>query len=289
MTGTITYEFIWVAADGRITELSPTEGFTILAGVTGLDAPPVELYSEARTEGDGSVLVKRRTGIRYVALPMYVNTGQHVRAPISLLADVFRGPGQLRVSDDGVNYRTLRDVYYETGLEGDESRNVSMPHAWRKFVVSLESLDPWWYASAEGQIMSLGTTEGFDASGTDFDEPDMPFDGGTSTTFTVGGHTDAYPVWTLTGPFDTCVVTVVGSQQFEIADPLADGDILTVDSRPSARGPSLNGAAVNWSLLTAPSRLPTFAPGVVSIDISSSGADSGSSVVAEWEPRWLTP
>lgn len=290
MAETVTYEFVWVAADGRTIALTPTDGFTILAGVQGLDAPPVELFSESRTEGDGSVLVKRRTGVRYVALPLYVNTGQHVRTPISLLSDVFRGPGQLRVSDDGSNYRTLRDVYYETGLQGDESRGVSMPSAWRKFVVSLQALDPWWYASAEGQVMTLGDTSAFSASGIDFDDPDVPFDGGQSTTFQVGGHADAYPVWTLSGPFDAgCVVLVAGSQQFETADAIPDAQYLTVDTRPASRGPSLNGGAVDWSLLTAASRLPTFTPGTVSVAISSSGTDGGSTVVAEWEPRWLTP
>lgn len=289
MTASVTYEFIWVAADGRITELSAAAGYTILAGVQGLDAPPVELYSEARTEGDGSVLVKRRTGVRYVALPMYVNTGAHIRTPISLLADVFRGPGQLRVSDDGVNYRTLRDVYYETGLQGDESRGVSMPHLWRKFVVSLQSLDPWWYASEETQSMTIGAGTEFSASGVTFDDASTPFDGGASTTFQVGGHADAYPVWTMSGPFTTCTVTVGTDQQFELAAALADAEYVTVDTRPGSRGPSLNGGAVDWSLLTAASRLPTFTPGTVSVTVSTSGTDGGSTVVAVWEPRWLTP
>lgn len=289
MAETVSYEFIWVASDGRNIELSAVNGYTILAGVQGLDAPPVELFSEARTEGDGSVLVKRRTGVRYIALPMYVNTGTHVRAPISLLSDVFRGPGQLRVSDDGVNYRTLRDVFYETGLQGDESRGVSMPHAWRKFVVSLQSLDPWWYASAEGQIMTIGATSAFSASGITFDDPLTQFNGGNAAVFQVAGHADAYPVWTISGPFTTCIVEVSGSQQFTLAAALADGDTLTVDTRPGSRGPSLNGGAIDWALLTAASRLPTFTPGTVSVTVSSSGTDAGSSLIAEYEPRWLTP
>ena len=286
---TVPYEFIWVAADGRIVELSAVNGYTILAGVQGLDSPPVELFTEARTEGDGSVLVKRRTGVRYVAVPMYVNTGSHIRDAVSFLSDVFRGPGQLRVSDDGVNYRTLRDVYYETGLAGDESRGVSMPSAWRKVVVSLQALDPWWYGNAEGQVMSLGGVSGFSASGIDFDDPDVPFDGGSSTTFQVGGHEAAYPVWTLSGPFTTCIVLVNGSQQFQLAAAVADGDYVTVDTRPGSYGPSLNGGAVDWSILTAASRLPVLAPGSVSVTVSSSGTDAGSTVIAEYEPRWLTP
>ncbi len=286
---TVPYEFIWVAADGRIVELSAVNGYTILAGVQGLDSPPVELFAEARTEGDGSVLVKRRTGVRYVAVPMYVNTGGHIRDAVSFLSDVFRGPGQLRVSDDGVNYRTLRDVYYETGLQGDESRGVSMPSAWRKVVVSLQALDPWWYGNAEGQVMSFGGVSGFSASGTDFDDPLTQFNGGDATVFQVGGHDAAYPVWTLSGPFTTCVVEVSGSQQFELTNALPDGDYVTVDTRPGSYGPSLNGGAVDWSILTAASRLPVLEPGSVSVTVLVTGTDAGSAIVAEYEPRWLTP
>jgi hypothetical protein len=286
---TVPYDFIWVNSAGSPLELTAANGYTILAGVYGLDAPPVELFTEARTEGDGSVLVKRRTGVRSVALPMYVNTGGSIRTAVSLLADVFRGPGQLRVSDNGSTFRTLRDVYYETGLEGDEGKAVSMPHAWRKAVISLQALDPWWYANAVGRTMTLGATTAFDASGVDFDDPDVPFDGGSTTTFQVDGHADAYPVWTIAGPFTTCVVVIAGSESFELAAALADGDTITVDTRPGTRGPSLNGAAVDWSLLTAASRLGTFPIGTTSVSVSSSGTDGGSSVSVTYEPRWLTP
>lgn len=288
MTTLVTYEFLWIASDGRIIELTPTEGFTVLAGVTGLDAPPVELFTEARTEGDGSLLVKRRTGIRYVSIPLYVNTGSSSRTAVSLLADVFRGPGTLRVSDNGTTYRNLRNVYYETGLEGDESRDMSRPHAWRKAVVSLQALDPWWYGAAVGQNMTLGDVSGFSASGIDFDDADMPFDGGNTTTIDVEGHADAYPIWTLSGPFTTCTVTA-GGVTFELAAALADASTVTIDTRPGSRGPSLDGGAVDWSLLTAASRLPTFTPGTVSIDVTAAGTDAGSTVTAEYEPRWLTP
>jgi len=286
---TVDYEFVWIAEDGRITELSPANGYTILAGVMGLDAPPVQLSTDARTEGDGSVLVKRRTGVRYVSLPMYVNTGSHIRLAMSLLSDVFRGPGQLRVSDDGTNYRTLRSVFYDFGMEGDESKGVSMPHAWRKFVVSLQALDPWWYATAQTQTLNLGAGSEFSASGIDFDEASEPFDGGESTTFQVGGHADAYPIWTLEGPLDTCTVVVAGEQTFQIAAALADAETITIDTRPATRGPSLNGGAINWSLLTAASRLPTFPAGSVSVAVAVTGSDAGSAVSVEYEPRWLTP
>ena len=137
--------------------------------------------------------------------------------------------------------------------------------------------------------MSLGGVSGFSASGIDFDDPDVPFDGGSSTTFQVGGHEAAYPVWTLSGPFTTCIVLVNGSQQFQLASAVADGDYVTVDTRPGSYGPSINGGAVDWSILTAASRLPVLEPGSVSVTVSTTGTDAGSTIVAEYEPRWLTP
>lgn len=281
--------FTWIAADGRTTELTPANGYKILAGVTGLDAPPVELYTDARTEGDGSLLVKRRTGIRYVALPIFVDPGSTPRPAVSLLADVFRGPGTLRVSVDGSTFRNLRDVYYETGLEGNEARDQSLPGYWRKVVVSLQALDPWWYANVVAQTVVFGGVVTFNSAAVPFDDPNTPFDGGNATTFTVAGHADAYPVWTLTGPFTTLTLNVNNAGTFQLAGALAAGSVITVNTRPGVRGPSLNGAAVDWALLTAASRLPTFPPGTTSVVASSTGTTGASSILVEYEPRWLTP
>jgi len=258
-------------------------------GVAGLDAPPVELNRSARTSGDGSVLVKRRSGDRYVTLPMYINTGSAVRSAISHLADVFRGPGQFRVSENETDYRTLRDVYYDTGLAGEESSDLGMLGVWRKVVVSLVALDPWWYGNAVEREMTFGGTTAFDVAAT-FNNGTVPFDGGNSTTFQVVGHADAYPVWTIEGPFTSLTVVKegAGAGSFQLAAALADGDTLTVDTRPGSRGPSMNGGGVNWSLLTAASSLPTFVPGTVSVSVGSAGSDAGSSVTATYEPRWLT-
>lgn len=281
-------DFVWVAADGRTVELNQANGYKVLAGASGLDAPPVELFPEARTTGDGSVLVKRRTGVRSLALPIFVNTGGSPRTAVSLLADVFRGPGTLRVSTDGSTFRDLRGVYYETGLEGDEARGLSLPGVWRKVVVSLQAFDPWWYGDSVGQSMTLGGTTPFDDA-VGFDDPVTLFNGGDSTVFTVDGHADAFPVWTITGPFTTLTVEVAGSSQFELAAPLAGGSTITVDSRPQSRGPSLDGGGVDWSLLTAGSRLPVMPTGSTSVSVLTTGTTGDSVVSADFEPRWLTP
>jgi len=282
------FHAIWVALDGSTIELSEENGYTILYGLSGLDAPPVELNTAPRTAGDGSLLVKRRTNDRFIVLPLRVRTETQVRSTIAMLADKFRGPGQFRFSENGSTFRTLRDVYYETGLEGDESSDASYPGVWRKVVVSLRALDPWWYGAAEARTMSLGAETAFDAV-LGFDDPVTPFDGGTTTTFQVGGHADSYPVWTFAGPFTALTVVVAGSESMELASALADGSTITVDTRPGSRGPSLNGGAVDWSILTAASRLPTFAPGSTSVAVGAAGDDAGSSVSVTYEPRWLTP
>ncbi len=281
--------FTWIAADGRTTELTPANGYKVLAGVMGLDAPPVELNTEARTEGDGSLLVKRRTGIRHVLLSIFVDTGSSPRTAVAMLADVFRGPGTLRVSSDGSTFRNLRDAYYETGLEGDEGRGNSLPAYWRKVVVALQALDPWWYADAVTQAIAFGGVVAFDSAAVTFDSPTTPFDGGNATTFMVAGHADAYPVWTLTGPFTSLVVNVNTSGTFQLASALTAGNVITVDTRPGSRGPSLNGGAVDWALLTAASTLPTLPTGTVSVVASTAGTTGASLINVQYEPRWLTP
>lgn len=276
----------WIAANGTSTILDATTGFRLLTGSVGLDVPPTELNTAAYLSSDGSVLVKRRRGHRRVALPLYINTGGFVSSAVGQAAALFQGPGTLRYS--GVNTRDLLNVVYESGMEGDWADDVAINETWRKLVVGLVALDPWWYGASTSTQPAFGASITFDDSGTTFDDVVL-FDGSDATPVTVLGDAGASPITTINGPFTTLAVGIAGGQTFTLAAALADGDTIIVDTTPGNRGPRLNAGPIDWSLLTPDSRLWELPLGGTVIQVTATGDDANSLVDVAWRERWLTP
>jgi len=276
--------FTWREADGTETALSDANGYSVLADVKGLDAPPVTNTIEDYISLDGAALTGRRRNVRSVLLPLHVKHPTRVQSRIEELTAMLLATGELAVSD-GTNSRALRDVVYEAGLEGDLARGSAMP-TWRKVVLSLLALDPWWYGDAVAVSLPVAAETAFDAA-LAFDSV-LPFDGGASVATTVVGHAEAFPVITVVGP--ATVVTVGnGEQTWQTAVALMASDTLIVDTRPGHRGPRRNGGNVDWSLLTAASRLWTLTPGLRSVIVGVVGSTGATSVGLTYEPRWSTP
>lgn len=286
-----TWTFTWYDADDNATALTAANGYQIEKGGQGLTSPPTVLNLQANTGRDGSTLVKRRRTHRPVVLPLYVNTGGSARDAVGALSSAFEGPGRLRMTD-GTRTRELRQVYYEAGLEGDDSAAVSQPDEWRKVVVSLIAADPYWYdTTGSTDTVTATTNTGFDAAGTTFDAAATPFNGGALTTLTVAGDAPAFPVWTITGAFSTLTIGLAGGDAFQMSSALASSAVLTVDADPRSAtyGPRLGSNPVNWGLLTGASRLFELTPGSPVIYAGGSGTDGNSDVDVAWESRYLVP
>lgn len=284
----MTSKLVWIDTDNVSTDLVASSGYEHLVGMIGMDAPPVENNMSPYLSSDGSTLVKARRPERRVGIPLLVNTsGTNVRDLIANLADILRGPGTLRFEQDE-RTRDLTNVIYEMGMEGDENPTLALADQWRKVVVGLIALDPWWYGESKSVTLSYGADIDFDDSGTDFDES-IGFNGSTATPVSVSGHTAVSPVTTIEGPFTTCQVGLAGGQTFALADALADGDTITVDSRPASRGPSLNGGPIDWSLLTPASRLWELPTGSSTLNTAVTGDGGASNIEVEYRERWLTP
>lgn len=277
MTRTMT----WTDANGAATVLDGSAGITLRDKPIGLEAPNPANTVDNYMTFDGGTLVARRRPPRHCVLDLFFKHATRVETVLAEAASKLQGPGELEWADD-VNTRTLREVIYEAGLDG--SGFTSLLEAER--VVSLLALDPWWYGPAVSVPLSTSAETAFSAA-IAFDAV-LPFDGGNSTAVTVAGDGEAFPVITVTGPATTLSVTY-GGLTWAIAAALGASDVLVVDSRPGSRGPSLNGGAVNWSLLTAPSRLWAVAAGAVSIMSGTTGATGATAITMVYEPRWLTP
>lgn len=281
--------FSWEAADGSITDLNdPLNGLEVLAGSFGLNAPPVSNVTAALVALDGSLLVKRRRPERMFGLRMKVTSPtQNVQGVIRTLTSALQGPGVLTVSDGTVT-RSLRDVYYSDGLEGDYSINNAVLPIWQRFVIVFTALDPWWYGDLSTVTLGFGSEVDFDDASTTFDDV-LAFDGSTTTPLTVSGDAPALPSFTLEGPFDTCQVGIAGGSSFALASALSAGDVITVSTERGSRGPRLNGGSIDWSLLTSTSRLFDLPVGSMSIQVSTSGTTGASSAEMTYRQRWLTP
>lgn len=278
-----TFTLSWTAADGTTTALSRANGLLITKGPVGLDAPPVQNALSQFTTTDGASLGQQRYPERAIALPMFVEHPTRVATRIAELARMVRQPGTLTRTDDTTT-RQLRRVIYSGGLEGDLSTAASP--VWRRLVLSLVALDPFWYGPTSTQALTIGTGTGFDDA-VSFDAG-VPFDGGLATSISVDGDLGAFPVFSITGPATTLVVTD-GTDAWQIAAALSSGQTLTIDTRPTTQGPRLGSGGVDWSLLTEASRLFELRSGTSSLIAAASGTSAATSVTVSWESRWLTP
>lgn len=289
----MSFTVTWTSADGSTLRLDDetVDGYLIEDGTFGLDVPPITNYTHAYVGAAGSALNKRRYPERIVDMAIYIEDDTRVWSKVATLASALKGPGSLEI-DDGTNIRTLLNVIYNGGLEGDwELRRFFMPDTgtqYRRFVVSLLALDPWWYGQPRTLTLNYGEEIAFDDSGTDFDES-VGFDGSTANGIEVEGDEEPSPVTTIRGPFTTCQVGIAGGQTFELADALADGDTIYVDTRPGSRGPRRNDGGVDWSLLTPESRLWTLPIGQSVLNVQATGDGANSLVEVAYRQRWLTP
>ncbi len=268
----------WIDAAGD--ELELTGAIIVGDGPVGLDSPPVALSTAAQAAGDGSMLINRRWAARPIAIPLVIATGDRAAIETDLRRRMLLGPGQLRSTPAAGEIRTLHNVIYESGLEGDESSDTSGGD-WSARVVSLLALDPWWYGPAAD--VSLGPPEGdfaYDAN-IDYDadipydgaaagidggllydanidyDADIPYDGGAVIAYPGASPVGAWPTITVRGPASN--VQIVHLRTGEILDSapgvmVPAGREMVIVCRPGDRGVWVAGVE-SWGAITAGSSL----------------------------------
>lgn len=278
---------VWTALDGTSIDLSSGE-YALAVGTAGLDAPPVGLTTAARLSASGSARVGSRFPEREMLwMFQLTNLDSTLETVRTLAAGLVQG-GRLAVTIDGQT-RELRDVQYRAGLEGVWNNSVGIAgQTSRRMSAVMVALDPWWYEDGSTASLTLTGATAFDAV-LAFDDASTLFDGSAASPVSVSGHAGAYPITTVTGPFDTLQVGLAGGQTWELTAALAAGSVITVDTRPGNRGPRLNGGAVDWSLLTEASRLFELPVGPSTLVAQSTGSTGASSVEVAWDERYLTP
>jgi len=262
--------------------LDEDHGIRHLVGGIGMDAASADTTVEPYLTHDGAARTHARRPYRTMLLPLLFRD-EAVRKDFTATV-VKTSKGTLGQLVDMDSDRRLLDVMYVGGLEGDDSRAMRLTDQWRKAVVELAALDPYWYGVELSVSLPVTAETTMDAA-VMMDEP-IPMDGGAWSTLTIYGDEPPDGYVTLTGPITRYTFGDL-TGQWTLRSALADGVQVIVDSRPQSYGPRLPGGAVDWTLVDNVSTVHSLAADKrVVIGATSSGA---ATAVFTYRPRWLAP
>lgn len=263
--------------------LDSSNGIHLVEGTRGLMMPRPRTSTSPYLSADGSALTNQRFQEREIDIRViFTDTDFAYLRYGELGTRLNRGPGTLRHSTTE-RTRDLLNVVFDGGMRGDET-GIDQ---WRSDVFTLLALDPWWYGSTQVLTLSTAANEQYDEA-EDYDQAES-YDGTAANSVTNAGDDVAYPVTTITGPWTTLTVGVSMGSSLSLAAALGSGDVITINTKPGERGPRLNGGSIDWSLLTAESRLFDLPRGVSSITIAGTGSTGSSAAEMTWRERFLTP
>jgi len=254
-----------------------------LRDVAGRGMPPVDVRERANRAGSGSVLEQIRDAARTVDVPVLV-TGE-LRSNLRNLVGLFdpNVEGTLVSTVDSVQ-RRLR-CRYVGGFEWIER----LPNV-QNALISFRAFDPFWEDVDPNVVEvsrgSTGTWLPWEMTVSPIRTlPDVVF---AEVSIVNNGDVQAWPVWTLTGPFTSVTLENVGTGEMLIVDFVASsGDILTIDTRPGVKTVTDQDGVSKFSALDAQfDRFFSFQPGNSTINVTLAGSDNDSSVLLSWRRRW---
>ncbi len=274
----------WIGGDGVEYPWEDDYGVRELVGGTGLEGVPVA-SSTASLLGDGELRVRSRRPGAPVLVPLLF-------FDFDVMADMARSLmrtaeddaplGSIRDDDSG---RSLTRVLYIGGLEGDSGRDAT-GQMWRRRVLELRALDPYWYGDERPVTLPVTKETLFADTATLFSAA-IPFDGGGAEVLPITGDVAPDGVVRLTGPIDRYTFgTTAGA--WTLSRAVAGGEVIEVDTRVASKGPRVGSSGrIEWGLLNPSStlhRVPVSGAVIV-------GATSTAGAVATftYRPRYLTP
>ena len=224
--------------DGNVSGLV---GATIkpLFGKAGFLLPPVNLLTDKIPRRPGDVLRERVIEPRRVDIPFLIEATDYTQ-----LVEVQRKLSDALSLDYGeliFNYagrtRKLTKCTYIDGMMGDDGDDGQFV-VWAKMLVSFMAHDPFFYedtpVSDTSTLDETAFPEFFDTNFLD----SMLSVGtiGDSLSINNDGASDAWPIWTITGPMGAGVkIGLEGGYSFTINKTIKEGEVVTVDTRPGEK------------------------------------------------------
>lgn len=285
-------QYLWTPADGSpaIDLTDEAAGYSVEAdGTRGLRSVTYEFVSEkyAGIDGDTVRAVRAEPNRPSLALLVRASNAADFQARCRALIRSMRpkiGRGLLTITQPDGTSRTL-PCYVESGLEGDEADEVTMPGRWWRVILKLYAPEPWWLGPVRPLSIGLGAPQPF--------FPIFPMRLAPSTvqgSFTIDlSDTDdpAWPVWTVIGPGNGLTLkNVTTNRTLTVNASVGAGDSLVIDTRPGHRsirrgdGTNLMDAVVGdpvlWPLIE----------GVNEVMASMAGATVASRILGQFQPRY---
>lgn len=272
--------FEWVDADNHVTTL------VALRGSGGWLLPPYEMMeTNAPDTGMATNVVSLLS--RDVDVPILVSATSRTALVSAWRALVYaldpkRGVGKLQFTHVTGNKRELH-CRYRQGLPGADAIQAL---TWFKTVLTFRAIDPYWYATSPvsgtyvlGEPVSMFPFFPLRMSSSSVF---------SSTTVTNQGDTDAWPVWTLTGPgINPVFKNLTTGKQIVLTITLAAREVLEIDTRPGYKT-LRQGSTNKFSCLSKTSSLWSLRKGNNSVQIEMSGSTTSSRIVMSYYPRYLS-
>jgi hypothetical protein len=292
----------WTSASGAVIDLTDSDGgYISTTGRTGFGPVDAQIVSDQMW--DGSTLVRtHRQQPRVMTIPLYVMgpDSDTYRARLGALRATLRHPvdpatglpvpGRVTVSLPDASQRSIA-AYYQGGGNPTEDQLDDVAAGWC-VLPNLQFYAP--VPTFEGDTVSKTWQLAPVSAGVPPMPPVLLGSGAVigASTVTNPGDTDAYPIWTITGPGTVTVTNADSGQSYAFTTAIPAGTVVTVDCRPVELAPTTGLTAIDaggtdwWPNLADYPDFWTLPPGDTNLSITVTGATAASNVTVEFAPRY---
>lgn len=260
-------------------------------GVEGLDDPIVDFLERASAGLDGADVEQILAEPREVVIPLYASTPslgdlRALKDRIRAYTNPRTGPFTIRAGlDDGTG--RLIDGYKRSGMDAAMSDDTYWSKS-QKFSIVLRAGQPFWRSEVD-----FGVTWQQPAGRRPL-LPILPLGPGkggligSANPVTVLGDVPTWPVWLITGPFESIVFADVGADRsFTFTQTVDTGDVWTIDTRPGRKGVFAPDGTRQRSTLNKGADLFPLQPGLSKIMTTATGNGTGSLITATAQQLYL--
>lgn len=262
-------------------------GIQVLAGLTGLGLPPVQVQW-LEGAGDGAKYRGRRVLARDIDLPLLLSAPNHKELQLEARRLSRMLAGELRLSlveEDGTTWHSM---CYRTGGGDYAYGKDTNGEDFLLLGITVRSGDPYWNRDVP-TVVTIGSDAGGTASPFLAEMVKLnlaPSDVIGTLTIDNVGDVPSYPVWKVTGPGTNLTLISPTGETLLWEGTLMAGETLTIDSKSAL---VVDGTGANRYGELAPNpKFWAIPEGESTLTAAMGGTTSASRITCELTPRlWM--